>query len=496
GDVVHVERGRGEHAQPGQVGGRPRHLLIRRGRDQQDAAALLRRRRPAEPAHQTGQNFRLGRLQVQPVEHGELPRGRPGRQRRTERQAAHPLGEPVPVVPGGRPEDDSAPDEQRRAAASVPGAAGPFLPVQLPGAPVDQPAGQRRVRSPTASGELPDQRFVEHRRVRLGLQHRGQRDLTDLLALGVVDRHHAHARPPAFLTSTRLPRGPGSAPRIKITFRSGSTETTESPRTVERAPPRRPGARVPGSTLATLLMPTLPTARCIRLFPWESRCPPKLCRFIAPANPLPLLTPTTSTRSPLANTSALIDCPTSACSPCARRTSRITRWGLSPLRANTPRAGLLILPSATSPNPNWTAAYPSRSWVRTAPTRQGPASTTVTGTTLPASSKTWVMPSFLPSSAGIVAHSTPASTLILISTPAGRSRCMSASTVLDVGSRISIRRLYVRSSKCSIDSLSMCGERMTQYRLRSMGSGTGPEMRAPVRLTVSTIFSADWSRTL
>ncbi len=34
--------------------------------------------------------------------------------------------------------------------------------------------------------------------------------------------------------------------------------------------------------------------------------------------------------------------------------------------------------------------------VRIAVTGQGPASTTVTGTTVPSSRKTWVMPSFLP----------------------------------------------------------------------------------------------------
>jgi len=45
--------------------------------------------------------------------------------------------------------------------------------------------------------------------------------------------------------------------------------------------------------------------------------------------------------------------------------------------------------------------------------------------------------------------------LISMSTPLGRSSRISASMVLLVGSWMSIRRLCVRSSKCSMDSLSM-----------------------------------------
>ena len=68
-----------------------------------------------------------------------------------------------------------------------------------------------------------------------------------------------------------------------------------------------------------------------------------------------------------------------------------------------------------------------------------------------------------------------------------------ASTVFGVGSRMSIRRLCVRISKCSRESLYLCGERMTQYTFFSVGSGTGPTTLAPVRVTVSTIFRAEAS---
>jgi len=55
--------------------------------------------------------------------------------------------------------------------------------------------------------------------------------------------------------------------------------------------------------------------------------------------------------------------------------------------------------------------------------------------------------------------------------------------------------LCVRISKCSRESLYLCGERMTQYTFFSVGSGTGPATRAPVRVTVSTIFRAELSMT-
>src|SRR5690606_22288530 len=57
-----------------------------------------------------------------------------------------------------------------------------------------------------------------------------------------------------------------------------------------------------------------------------------------------------------------------------------------------------------------------------------------------------------------------------------------------------IRRLCVRISNCSRESLSMWGERSTVKTFRSVGKGTGPDTEAPVRLAVSTILSAELSR--
>src|SRR6478609_7622982 len=82
---------------------------------------------------------------------------------------------------------------------------------------------------------------------------------------------------------------------------------------------------------------------------------------------------------------------------------------------------------------------------------------------------------------------------MLTSTEAGRSMRMSASTVFGVGSRMSMSRLCVRISKCSNESLYLCGERITAYTFFSVGSGTGPTTRAPVLVTVSTMRRAEAS---
>ena len=61
--------------------------------------------------------------------------------------------------------------------------------------------------------------------------------------------------------------------------------------------------------------------------------------------------------------------------------------------------------------------------------------------------------------------------LISMSMPAGRSRRMSWSIVFGVGLRMSISRLCVRTSKCSRESLSLNGLRITQYTFFSVGRG-------------------------
>src|SRR5690606_2430376 len=58
-------------------------------------------------------------------------------------------------------------------------------------------------------------------------------------------------------------------------------------------------------------------------------------------------------------------------------------------------------------------------------------------------------------------HGDLAQLLISTSTPADRSSFIKASSVWGVGSRMSMRRLWVRTSNCSRAFLSTCGPRST-----------------------------------
>src|SRR5438045_7068587 len=84
--------------------------------------------------------------------------------------------------------------------------------------------------------------------------------------------------------------------------------------------------------------------------------------------------------------------------------------------------------------------------------------------------------------------------LILMSTPAGKLSLLSASIVLAVAWTMSIRRLCVLISNCCRAFLSMLGPESTVYRSIRVGSGMGPWTSLWVRLAVSTISWALWSR--
>ena len=69
-----------------------------------------------------------------------------------------------------------------------------------------------------------------------------------------------------------------------------------------------------------------PTWRWHFFTPWVARWPEKLCRFMAPADPRPLLVPTTSTAATSAKTSTFNSWPTSQPST-GPRNSRMNRLG-------------------------------------------------------------------------------------------------------------------------------------------------------------------------
>src|SRR6201986_2275340 len=117
---------------------------------------------------------------------------------------------------------------------------------------------------------------------------------------------------------------------------------------------------------------------------------------MTPAVPLPLDLPLTSTFWPASKTPAVTPWPSVYSEALSVRISARYRRGVTPAFSKRPATGLVTLGGLISPKPIWTAEYLSLSGVRTAVTTQGPACTTVTGTTCPVSSKTWVMPSLVP----------------------------------------------------------------------------------------------------
>ena len=138
------------------------------------------------------------------------------------------------------------------------------------------------------------------------------------------------------------PRGPGTAPRTRISSRSASAWTTSRFSVVTWCPPMRPAMRVPLKTRAGVAQaPMDPGERCFLWLPWAAPWPLKLWRFMAPAKPLPLDTAMASTRSPGSMTSAVSCWPTSKPLASSMRSSTRCRPGSTPAAAKWPCSGLV-----------------------------------------------------------------------------------------------------------------------------------------------------------
>ena len=83
--------------------------------------------------------------------------------------------------------------------------------------------------------------------------------------------------------------------------------------------------------------------------------PLKLCRFMTPVKPLPLLTAVTSTRSPTSRTSAVISWPTSYPSVSSSRSSTRRVPGSTPACSKCPASGLFSFDGRTEPKVTWSA---------------------------------------------------------------------------------------------------------------------------------------------
>ena len=262
-------------------------------------------------------------------------RGGPVGQGRVQGQAHHLLGRLLGVGPRLGPESDAAPDELGRPGRTLPGPAGALLPVGLGPASPDLGPGLRRLGPSPGRGQLGRHHLVEDGSVRLDAEDLGvELDLTELgavhraaggdagdgLGAGQAPGWRPDRRRPVrsrrrwpsrattpftrgALTASRRttipPRGPGTAPLTKMIWRSGSDWTISRLRVVTCWAPMRPAIFVPLNTREGVAhAPMEPGARCILWLPWEAPWPLKLCRFMAPANPLPLDTAVASTSSP------------------------------------------------------------------------------------------------------------------------------------------------------------------------------------------------------
>src|SRR6516225_5221099 len=283
----------------------------------------------------------------------------PVRQRAAQGRGLHLLRRPLHVGTRHRAVRRAAAGVLGRAERALAGPAGALLPVGLLTAAADLAAGLGRVGALPGRGLLGHHDLVDQRHVHLGGEDRlGQVDRLVALAGRRDDADCGHqASPPrsegvrtALRTRTTRPLGPGTAPLIRSSPRSASTECTVSDCTVVRTPPIRPAIRTPLNTRPGVAQaPMDPGERCLRWVPCAAPRPRKPCLFMTPAVPLPLLRPVTSTCCPLANTSAVTSCPSVYSDASSVRSSARYRRGVRPAFSNTPLTGLVTLRGSISP---------------------------------------------------------------------------------------------------------------------------------------------------
>src|SRR5207248_9736981 len=140
-------------------------------------------------------------------------------------------------------------------------AAGALLLPRLPAAPRDLAAAFRVVRARAPVRQLAHHRLVQQRHADLHAEDVGLELHRPLVVALRVDDLHArhHFFSAAFCccalvvlmllrTITSEPLAPGTAPRIRIRFCSGSTRATVTLSVVRCTPPMRPGSLWPGQT--------------------------------------------------------------------------------------------------------------------------------------------------------------------------------------------------------------------------------------------------------
>src|SRR5439155_915705 len=248
-----------------------------------------------------------------------------------EGQGAGLLRQAEGVVAGLRPVGDPATHPLRLTDGAMAGPAGPLLAPGLAPAAADLGPGLRRVGTRPDGGKVGPDHRVHDRDVGFDIEDLvGQRDRAGVgtLTVDVGGEAHRDVAPLARTeerTSTRQPFGPGTAPRMRRRLRLGSASTISRLRMVTRPAPSWPPIFIPLKMRdGVALAPTEPGERCLRSVPWLEERPLKPWRRMTPEKPLHSDLATTSTRSPLAKTSARISWPSSKPPVVVSRTS--TRW--------------------------------------------------------------------------------------------------------------------------------------------------------------------------
>src|SRR5690606_9258864 len=316
-----VDRGCIAYSDVGQVARREKHLLVERFVDNQYtlqtklfqlARQLFRLRR-----------FHRQRLgDDQPVLPDEL------RQHGFESPAIHLAVDLLTMIARLRREGPATANPDGAADGAGARTPGALLLPRLGAAAAYLCASLLRLGPGTAAGQESRYYLVHQRLVEFG----AKRAVGDLDAAAVALHLDLHAQAPLFRalmagrTSTRPPLCPGTAPLIRMRFRSASTRTTSRFCTVRRTLPMWPDIFLPLNTRpGDWFCPIEPGARCDTELPWVASCMEKLCRLTVPAKPLPIVVPMTSTFCPTSKRSTLISPPisNSPCSPSSRRNSVI-----------------------------------------------------------------------------------------------------------------------------------------------------------------------------
>src|SRR5690606_2866898 len=243
-------------------------------------------------------------------DHVDPPVAGPVRQRPAQRGGLHLLRRALGVTTRLRAVHDATAGELRRTDRALPGAAGALLPIRLRTATRDLAAGLGRMGTLPGRRQLCHHDLVDQRHVHLDVEDLGRqfdRAVRGALRVQNGDGTHFFVSPfAAVRTNTKPPSGPGTAPLSSSTPFSASTACTDTFIVVTRSPPIRPGSFLPLNTRPGGAAPPMaPGGRCWRCTPCAARPPPTPWRFMAPAKPLPLVVPVTSTSSPASSPSAV-----------------------------------------------------------------------------------------------------------------------------------------------------------------------------------------------